>query len=58
MKSNLRLAIGVALVVGIGMRILVLSEMPGMPATAASIAAAAAAAAAVVVFLRHRDKIG
>jgi len=58
MKGNLRLAILVALAVGLGMRILIFSEHPGMPATAASIAAAAAAAAAVVVFLRHRDKLG
>jgi len=48
-----KFAIPVALVVGIGMRFLVLKVLGDMPAIAVSMACGAAAAAAVVVFLRH-----
>ena len=56
LSDRLKIAIPLALVVGIGMRILVLNELSGLPASAVSIASAAAAAAAVVVFLRHNRR--
>ncbi len=53
-----KVAIPIALIVGIGVRFLILKEMPGLPSIAISSACAAAAAAAVVVFLRRNRPRG